>query len=110
MKRRALPVLLERDFRKMAATDGATVEIECVSAPDPAERFSGEWLFYVVSREGDRFMLVTATARERVINSPIGLFGMASGKLNLDHLDVPFVAGDVRGGMRSRSGGSDPLE
>ncbi|WP_444451306.1 hypothetical protein ACTTAI_00020 (plasmid) [Rhodobacter capsulatus] len=66
----------------MAATDGATVEIECVSAPDPAERFSGEWLFYVVSREGDRFMLVTATARERIINSPIGLFGMASGKLN----------------------------
>jgi len=110
MKRRTLPVLLERDFRKMAATDGATVEIECVSAPDPAERFSGEWLFYVVSREGDRFMLVTATARERIINSPIGLFGMASGKLNLDHLDVPFVAGDVRGGMYSRPGGSDPLE
>ena len=110
MKRRTLPVLLERDFRKMAATDGATVEIECVSAPNPESRFTGEWLFYVVNRAGERYLLVTALARERIVNSPIGMFGIAFGKLNLDHLDVPFVAGDVRGGMRSRPGGSDPLE
>lgn len=109
-KRRALPVLLERDFRKMAATEGATVEIECVSAPDPEGRFSGEWLFHVVNAEGERYMLVTALARERIVNSPIGMFGLAFGKLNLDHLDVPSVPGDVRGGMRSRPGGSDPLE
>jgi hypothetical protein len=96
--RRALPVLLERDFRKMAANDGATVEIECVTAPNPDERFSGEWLFYVVN------------ARERIVNSSIGLFGLAFGKLNLDHLDVPFIAGAVRTGMRSRPGGGDPLE
>lgn len=110
MKRRALPVLLERDFRRMAAGEGATVEIECVKAPDPGERFSGEWLFHVVNADGERFMLVTALARERVVSSPIGMFGLAFGKLNLDHLDVPAVVGDVRGGMRSRPGGSDPLE
>ena len=109
-KRRALPVLLERDFRKMAATEGAMVEIECVSAPDLDGRFSGEWLFHVVNREGERFMLVTALARERIVNSPIGMFGLAFGKLALDHLDVPAVAGDVRGGMRSRPGGGDPVE
>ena len=110
MKRRALPVLLERDFRKMAASEGATVEIECVSAPDPKGRFSGEWLFYVVSSTGERFLLVTALARERVVNSPIGMFGLAFGKLNLDHLDVPAVAGDVRRGMRSSSGGRHSLD
>ena len=82
-KRRALPVLLERDFRKLAASEGATVEIECVSAPNPDERFSGEWLFYVVSPAGERFLLVTALARERIVNSPIGMFGLAFGKLNL---------------------------
>jgi len=109
-KRRALSVLLERDFRKMAATEGATVEIECVSAPDPAGRFSGEWLFHVVNAEGERFMLVTALARERIVNSPIGMFGLAFGKLNLDHLDVPSVVGDVRRGMRSRLRGGDPVE
>ena len=109
-RRRALPVLLERDFRKMAATEGATVEIECVSAPDPEGRFSGEWLFYVVNASGERFMLVTALARERIVNSPIGMFGLAFGKLALDHLDVPAVAGAVCTGMRSRPGGSDPLE
>ena len=48
-KRQALPVLLERDFRRLAVTEGATVEIECVSAPNPESRFTGEWLFYVVS-------------------------------------------------------------
>lgn len=110
MKRRTLPVLLERDFRKMAATEGATVEIECVSAPDPEGRFSGEWLFHVVNASGERFMLVTALARERIVSSPIGMFGLAFGKLNLDHLDVPSVVGDVRRGMRSRPGGSDPLD
>ncbi|WP_413873567.1 hypothetical protein [Albidovulum sp.] len=110
MRRRALPVLLERDFRKMAASGGATVEIECVSAPDPGGRFSGEWLFHVVNADGERFMLVTALARERIVSSPIGMFGLAFGKLNLDHLDVPAVAGDVRGGMRSRPGGGDPVE
>ncbi len=110
MKRRALPVLLERDFRSTAAIDGATVEIECVTAPNADERFSGEWLFYVITPEGDRYLLVTALARERIINSSIGLFGMGFGKLNLDHLDVPFIAGDVRGGMLSRPGGSDPLD
>lgn len=109
-KRRALPVLLERDFRKVAATEGATVEIECVSAPDPEGRFSGEWLFHVVSATGERFMLVTALARERIVNSPIGMFGLAFGKLALDHLDVPSVPGDIRGGMRSRPGGGDPVE
>ena len=108
-RRRALPVLLERDFRKMAATEGATVEIECVSAPDPEGRFSGEWLFYVVNASGERFMLVTALARERIVNSPIGMFGLAFGKL-ADHLDVPAVAGDVRRGMRSFAGGSNPVE
>jgi hypothetical protein len=55
-------------------------------------------------------MLVTALARERIVNSPIGMFGLAFGKLNLDHLDVPAVAGAVCTGMRSRPGGSDPLE
>lgn len=109
-KRRALPVLLERDFRSMAASEGATVEIECVTAPNPEGRFTGEWLFYVVNAEGERFLLVTALARERIVNSPIGMFGLAFGKLALDHLDVPSVAGDVRGGMRSRPGGGDPLE
>jgi len=109
-KRRALPVLLERDFRKLAASEGATVEIECVSVPNPDERFSGEWLFYVVSPTGERFLLVTALARERIVNSPIGMFGLAFGKLNLDHLDVPAVAGAVCTGMRSRPGGSDPME
>jgi hypothetical protein len=109
-KRRALPVLLERDFRKMAKTEGATVEIECVSSPDPEGRFSGEWLFYVVDASGERFMLVTALARERIVNSPIGMFGLAFGKLALDHLDVPSVAGDVRRGMRSLAGRGDPLE
>ena len=109
-KRRALPVLLERDFRAMAATEGATVEIECVTAPNPEERFSGEWLFYVVNASNERYLLVTALARERIVNSPIGMFGLAFGKLNLDHLDVPAVAGDVRGGMLSRPGGSHPLE
>ena len=109
-KRRALPVLLERDFRKMAVAEGATVEIECVSTPNPETRFTGEWLFYVVGPNGDRFMLVTALARERIVSSPIGMFGLAFGKLNLDHLNVPAVAGAVCGGMRSRPGGSDPLE
>ena len=110
MKRRALPVLLERGFRRLAVTEGATVEIECVSTPNPESRFTGEWLFYVVSPSGERFMLVTALARERIVNSPIGMFGLAFGKLNLDHLDVPAVAGAVCTGMRSRPGGSDPLE
>ena len=109
-KRRALPVLLERDFRSMAATEGTTVEIECVTAPNPEERFSGEWLFYVVNASNERYLLVTALARERIVNSPIGMFGLAFGKLNLDHLDVPAVAGDVRRGMQSRPGGSDPLD
>ena len=109
-RRRALPVLLERDFRKMAATEGATVEIECISAPNPDGRFSGEWLFYVVNGQGERFLLVTALARERIVTSPIGMFGLAFGKLALDHLDVPSVAGDVCRGMRSRPGGGDPLE
>ena len=109
-RRRALPVLLERDFRKMAATEGATVEIECVSAPDPEGRFSGEWLFYVVNASGERFMLVTALARERIVSSPIGMFGLAFGKLALDHLDVPAVAGDVRRSMRSLPRGGDPVE
>ena len=109
-RRRALPVLLERDFRRMAATEGATVEIECVSAPDPEGRFSGEWLFYVVNASDERFMLVTALARERIVNSPIGMFGLAFGKLALDHLDVPAVAGDVRRGMRSLAGRGDPME
>ena len=109
-RRRALPVLLERDFRKMAATEGATVEIECVSAPDPEGRFSGEWLFYVVNADDERFMLVTALARERIVTSPIGIFGLAFGKLALDHLDVPAVVGDVRGGMRRLPGGSDQVE
>jgi hypothetical protein len=109
-KRRALPVLLERDFRKLAASEGATVEIECVSTPNPDERFSGEWLFYVVSPTGERFLLVTALARERIVNSPIGMFGLAFGKLNLDHLDVPAVVGAVCTGMRSSLRGSDPLE
>ena len=59
-KRRNLPVLLERDFRDLAATEGASVEIECVSAPNPDERFSGEWLFYVVNKAGERYLLVTA--------------------------------------------------
>jgi hypothetical protein len=110
MRRRALPVLLERDFRKMAATEGATVEIECVSAPDPEGRFSGEWLFYVVNAAGERFMLVTALARERIITTGIGLVGLGAGKFNLDHLDIPVIAGDIRGGMRSLPGGSDPVE
>jgi precorrin isomerase len=110
MRRPTVPVLLERDFRKMAATEGATVEIECVSAPKPDERLTGEWLFYVVNAEGERFMLVTAVARERIVTSPIGMFGLAFSKLALDHLDVPAVAGDVRGGMRSRPGGGDPVE
>ena len=109
-RRRALPVLLERDFRAMAATEGASVEIECVSAPDPEGRFSGEWLFYVVNAAGERFMLVTALARERIVNSPIGMFGLAFGKLNLDRLDVPAVAGDVRRSMRSLPRGGDPVE
>ena len=109
-RRRALPVLLERDFRSMAATEGATVEIECVSAPSPDQRFSGEWLFYVVNADGERFLLVTALARERIVNSPIGMFGFAFGKLGLDHLDVPSIAGDVRGGMRCLAGGGDPLD
>ena len=109
-KRRALPVLLERDFRAMAATEGPTVEIECVSAPDPEQRFSGEWLFYVVTATGERFMLVTALARERIVNSSIGMFGLAFGKLNLDHLHVPSVPGDIRRGMRSCPGGCDPLD
>ena len=110
MKRRALPVLLERDFRRLAVTEGATVEIECVSAPNPESRFTGEWLFYVVSPTGERFLLVTALARERIVNSPIGMFGLAFGKLALDHLDVPAVAGDVRRGMRSLAGRGDPVE
>ena len=109
-KRRALPVLLERDFRAMALTEGASVEIECVSAPNPESRFTGEWLFYVVNKAGERYLLVTALARERIVNSPIGMFGIAFGKLNLDHLDVPSVVGEVRRGMLSRSGGSDPVE
>lgn len=109
-RRRALPVLLERDFRAMALTQGASVEIECVSAPNPDGRFSGEWLFYVVNAAGERYLLVTALARERVVTSPIGMFGLAFGKLNLDHLDVPSVAGDVRRGMLSRPGGGDPLD
>jgi hypothetical protein len=109
-KRRLLPVLLERDFKKLAATEGATVEIECVGAPDPEGRFSGEWLFYVVGADGERFMLVTALARERVVNSPIGMFGLAFGKLQLDHLDVPSVVGDVRRGMRSKLGRGAAVE
>ena len=55
-------------------------------------------------------LLVTALARERIVNSPIGMFGLAFGKLNLDHLEVPAVAGAVCTGMRSLPGGSDPLE
>lgn len=110
MKRRMLPVLLERDFRMMAALEGATVEIECVTAPTTESRFAGEWLFFVVDAEGQRYQLVTQFAKERIITSPAGLVGFAVGKLNLDHLDLPLVAGDVRGGMRSRPGGSDPVE
>ena len=102
--------IAERDFRRLAATLGATIEIECVSAPNPDERFSGEWLFYVVSPTGERFLLVTALARERIVNSPIGMFGLAFGKLNLDRLDVPAVAGAVCTGMRSSLSGGDPLE
>lgn len=110
MKRRTLPVLQERDFRMMAVLEGATVEIECVTAPDPEARFVGEWLFYVVDPDGQRYLLVTQAAKERIISSPPGLFGFAVGKLNLDHLDLPVVTGDVRRGMRSRPGGSDPVE
>jgi hypothetical protein len=36
MKRLSLPVLQERDFRTAAALEGATVEIECITAPVPS--------------------------------------------------------------------------
>lgn len=110
MKRRTLPVLLEKDFRMMAALEGATVEIECITAPTAESRFAGEWLFFVVDADGQRYQLVTQHAKERTITSPPGLVGFAVGKLNIDHLDLPVVAGDVRRGMRSRPGGGDPLE
>ncbi len=63
---RALPVLKEADFRAAAAREGSTIEVLCIKAPTSETRFAGEWAFYVVLADGERFGLFTQRIRERV--------------------------------------------
>lgn len=101
-KRRAVPVLREADFRAAVADPSARVEIECITAPDHAKRYRGEWVFYVVRGPEDRAVLVTANAQERVINTMEGVVAFAAAKLLLDSVSIPLVAGAIATGMRTR--------
>jgi hypothetical protein len=101
-KRRVLPVLREAEFRAAVAEPGAWVEIECVATPDPAKRYRGEWVFYVVRGPEERCVLVTTNAHERIINTMEGVVAFAATKLELDSVSIPLVAGGINSGMRAR--------
>lgn len=107
---RALPVLKEADFRAAAAREGSTIEILCIKAPTSESRFAGEWAFYVVLANGERYGLFTQRIRERVFTSAAGVLAMAISKLDLDEVKIPAVAGAVADGMRSGPSRGDPLE
>lgn len=107
---RAVPVLKEADFRAAAAREGSTIEILCVTAPTSDSRFAGEWAFYVVLANGERYGLFTQRIRERILTSAAGVLAMAISKLDLDEVKIPVVAGAVADSMRSRSSQSDPPE
>ena len=107
---RALPVLKEADFRAAAAREGSTIEVLCIKAPTSETRFAGEWAFYVVLADGERFGLFTQRIRERVFTSAAGVLAMAITKLDLDEIKIPVVAGAVADGMRSRQSRGGALD
>jgi hypothetical protein len=109
-KRRALPVLLERDFRKMAASEGATVEIECVSAPNPDDGSRGNGCSTLSAPRASVSCWSRPLRGNALSTRQSACLGSPSASSSLDHLDVPAVAGAVCTGMRSLPGGSDPLE
>lgn len=101
-KPRILPVLREAEFREAVGEPGAWVEIECVEAPDPARRYRGQWVFYVVRGPEHRCVLVKTNAHERVINTMEGVVAFAATKLDLDTVSIPLVTGGICVGMRRR--------
>lgn len=100
--RRIAPVLKEAEFIAEIEKPGAWVEIECLSAPDPAKRHRGEWVFFAVLGTEERYSLVTARATDRIMNTMEGVVSFAATKLELDQVTVPLVAGGIASGMRRR--------
>jgi hypothetical protein len=100
MRRKPLfPVLQEAEFIAALGEEGATLDIACITPPDPARRHRGEWVFYVNRPDGTRYLLVTAKGRERVVNTMEGVVSFASTALELDTVSVPLKAGVVATGM-----------
>jgi hypothetical protein len=101
-RKRVSSVLKEADFIAELERPATWVEIECLTAPDPARRHRGEWMFYAVSGPDDRYSLVTARAEDRIIQTMEGVVSFAATKLELDQVTVPLVAGGIATGMRRR--------
>jgi hypothetical protein len=101
-KRRTSTVLREAEFIKELDSPGTWVEIECLTAPDPAKRHRGEWVFFAVCGPDERYSLVTARADDRIINTMEGVVSFAATKLELDQVTVPLLAGGIATGMRRR--------
>jgi hypothetical protein len=97
--RRALPVLREAEFRSAVEEINATVEIECLEAPDPARRHRGQWVVYVVRANGEKSLLITALAQERIMFTMEGVVSFAATKLLLGSVTVPLIAGTISRGM-----------
>jgi len=98
--RRAVPILQQKEFCEAAGEEGAWVEIECITAPDPDARYRGEWVAYVVDGSGYRFLLVNTQSKERVFNRLEGLVGFASATLHRPSINVPFEAGAIASSQR----------
>jgi hypothetical protein len=96
------PVLQEAEFIAALAESGASLDIACLTPPDPARRHRGEWVFYVIRADGTRYLLVTAKGRERVVNTMEGVISFASTALELDMVSVPLRAGIEAKGMVRR--------
>ena len=97
--RRALPVLREAEFRLAVEEADATVEIECLEAPDPSRRHRGQWVVYVVRANGERSLLITALAQERIMFTMEGVVSFAATKLLLASVTIPLIAGTISRGM-----------
>lgn len=100
---RVLPVLQEADFLTALAEPGASLEIECLTAPDPAKRHRGEWLFHVRRASGERMMLITAKGHERVVNTMEGVISLAATAAQVAIVSVPLTAGGIATGMHRRA-------
>lgn len=99
---RVLPVMQEAEFLEALAAPGTTLEIECLTAPDPARRHRGEWLFHARLADGSRHLLITAKGRERIVNTMEGVASLAASTMQLSVVSVPLVAGETADGMARR--------